>query len=165
MIHHATQHVLIVEDDANQRRLLARQLGDHYALTFADSFDEGLAQAQGGTFDMLLLDINLGGRRNGIDLLKRLRQMAAYRHTPALAFTAHRELALHVSFLEQGFDGYLLKPASKRQLLGALEALAPQPTAPGAPAPPEHPMRTMWRELAAAWHHRQQIPQHVYAFR
>ncbi len=146
------KRLLIVEDDPAQLGMLKHMLRGHYDLTAAATFEEGLAAAQTSRFDLLLIDINLGGPHSGIDLLKRLRQMATYRLTPALAFTAHRELALRVSFLEQGFDGYLFKPVTKQVLLGTLEALHPISA-----SAPEHPMRTIWRQLASLWHRAQPL--------
>ncbi len=82
--------------------------------------DEALQGAQQRPFDALVLGIQLGETRTGIDLLQLLRQMPAYREVPAVACTASMTPGSRASALEAGFDEYVEKPFSITQLHEAL---------------------------------------------
>ena len=113
--------VLVVEDNPTMRSLLKRVLKTKYQVETASCVDEALRLAQERPFDALMLDINLGEPRTGIDLLQMLRQMPAYREVPAVACTAYWGLGDRKRLLEAGFDEYVDKPFTKEQLHEALE--------------------------------------------
>jgi len=87
--------------------------------------DEAVELAGGRAFAAMLVDINLGEERTGVDLLRQLRGQEATRRTPAIACTAHSMPEDEEHFYEAGFDGYLAKPYRKAGLIGVLrEAIA-----------------------------------------
>jgi len=117
--------VLVVEDDREQHRLLRRMLEGEVELVFAGEYDEAVELAGGRAFAAMLVDINLGEERTGVDLLRQLRGQEATRRTPAIACTAHSMPEDEEHFYEAGFDGYLAKPYRKAGLIGVLrEAIA-----------------------------------------
>jgi CheY-like chemotaxis protein len=79
------------------------------------------AAPEAAGFDALLIDINLGGREDGVGLLHRLRGRPAIADVPAVAFTAHAMPGDEERLREAGFDGYVAKPFSKEGLLEAVE--------------------------------------------
>jgi len=114
--------ILIVEDD----RKLARQIKkgvDEFGHSSTLAFDgrEGLEAAQGGVFDVLVLDVMLP-KLDGISIVRHLRQMRI--GTPILLLTA-RDTADDISMgLDAGADDYLTKPFAFKVLLARLRALA-----------------------------------------
>ena len=96
-------------------------LKPHFALVFSSQVDEALMEAEKYTIGLFLLDINLGEQRTGIDLLELLRQRPGYKNTPALALTAYAMPGDRDRFLDAGFDGYISKPFTRRELLNAIE--------------------------------------------
>ena len=68
--------------------------------------------------DMILMDIQLPGM-DGLEALARLRADPATAGIPAVAFTAFAMKDDRERFLAAGFDGYLEKPISVRELPGA----------------------------------------------
>ena len=113
-------HILIVEDAPDIQALL-RHLLKAYDLTVVANVKEAINAASNHDFDLLMLDINLGEARTGVDLLNTLRALPHHASTPALACTAY---ALHTDrehFLAEGFDAYLPKPFSRRQLHEAIK--------------------------------------------
>lgn len=110
--------VLVVDDNPSIQRLLKYMLKTEYEVKLASGVDEALQLAQERVFDALVLDINLGEPRTGIDLLQLLRQMPAYREVPAVACTA--SVGGRASALEAGFDEYVDKPFTKAQIQDAL---------------------------------------------
>ena len=121
MIPDKNLHILTVEDNPDTQTLLRYMLKPHFALVFSSQVDEALIEAEKYTFGLFLLDINLGEQRTGIDLLELLRQRPGYEDTPALALTAYAMPGDRDRFLDAGFDGYISKPFTRRDLLEAIE--------------------------------------------
>jgi two-component system OmpR family response regulator len=121
--------ILIVEDDAETNRFVARGLTElgHHVVTSADGRD-GLFQATGDRFDALIVDRMLPGL-DGLSLIKALR--AAGNTTPALMLTAVGGIADRVEGLEGGADDYLVKPFAFSELAARLHALGRRPAAQG----------------------------------
>jgi PAS domain S-box-containing protein len=111
--------LLVVEDFHHMRTLLQHMLQSDYVLETAATYDEALAKAEGGVHDVVLLDIHLGEGKNGIDVLKALREIPAYQSIPIIACTAFALPGDHVQFIKAGFDGYVSKPFQRKDLMKA----------------------------------------------
>jgi two-component system, OmpR family, alkaline phosphatase synthesis response regulator PhoP len=118
---YAGKRLLIVDDDADMRLLLAeyfRRLG--FDVEERDSGNAALEPAVAGNFDCLILDVSMPGM-SGFELLKRVRDRGV--QTAALFLTAHDALDEKVAGFEAGADDYLAKPFSPRELEYRVEAL------------------------------------------
>ncbi len=113
--------ILIVEDNDATRQMLKRMLEPHYAVGLASNPAEALTCASERLFDLLLLDISLGDRQTGLELLNGIRRAPSYRRVPAVACTAYALPGLSDRLLELGFDGYIAKPFSRQVLLETIE--------------------------------------------
>lgn len=113
--------ILSVEDNPDTRILLEHQLGDRYQLTFATDAEEALAAIGSALFDLLLIDIDLGGGKSGVDLLRAVRRREGMSEVSAVALTAYGMPGDGKALLENGFDGYISKPYVKAELLAAIE--------------------------------------------
>ncbi|HVX60407.1 MAG TPA: response regulator transcription factor [Pirellulales bacterium] len=112
--------VLLIEDEPDLRRVVARVLAEEgYAVDSAANGEEGLAKAQLGDYDAIVLDLMLP-RVNGWDLLRELRRRKA---TPVLIVTARDTLQDRVLGLDIGGDDYLVKPFELKELQARLRAL------------------------------------------
>jgi len=113
--------LLIIEDDPNLLKLMARQLKRAgFGVTIAGNADDGLFQATEFTYDCILLDINLPDG-NGFDLCQKLRQQ--HNSTPILIMTARDSLQDKVKGLNLGADDYVLKPVDLAELIARVRAL------------------------------------------
>lgn len=124
------ERVLVVEDNAVTRRLLQRMLQEQYEVAAAPGVEEALRQARGERYDTVVLDIDLGERRTGVELMHLLRRRPAYRDVTFVACTAYALPGLRDRLIEAGFDGYINKPFSRKQLLEALAQAQNGATAP-----------------------------------
>ena len=115
-------NVLIVDDDATSRRLLARMLANEgYTVTEAASGSDALRVALRGSVDAFLLDVRMPGM-DGLELCRRLRATARYRVAPILFVTAiDDEQSLREAFAA-GADDFLAKPFSAVVLRARLGA-------------------------------------------
>jgi len=121
MIADKNLHILTVEDNPDTQTLLRYMLKPYFTLIFSSQVDEALSLAETYTFGLFLLDINLGEQRTGIDLLQLLHKRPGYELTPALALTAYAMPGDRDRFLQAGFDGYISKPFTRRELLESIE--------------------------------------------
>ena len=116
--------ILVLEDNAESRLLLRHLLRKDFDATLVGGADDALRAAESNDFDMALLDINLGEKRTGVDVLRLLRTMPQHRELPALACTAYALPGDRERFLEAGFVDYVSKPFVKAELMTALRKAA-----------------------------------------
>jgi DNA-binding response OmpR family regulator len=82
--------------------------------------DDGLAKAEDGDFDVIVLDVLLP-RMNGLEVCRRLRDDRV--HTPVLMLTARDAVEQRVGGLDAGADDYLTKPFAVAELQARVRAL------------------------------------------
>jgi DNA-binding response OmpR family regulator len=113
--------VLVVEDEHRIADLLRRALEhERHTVSLAYDGEDGLSQAQLGTFDIIVLDVLLP-KLDGFEVCHRLR--AAGIATPVLMLTALDAVADRVDGLDAGADDYLTKPFAVAELLARVRAL------------------------------------------
>jgi CheY-like chemotaxis protein/anti-sigma regulatory factor (Ser/Thr protein kinase) len=113
---HAASRILIVDDNTDTLALTRHQLCETYEIVTASDVESAMQSARSGQFDALLLDINLGDGHDGVDVMRALRQMDSYREVPIVALTAYAMPGDRERFLDAGFDGYLSKPFTKKEI-------------------------------------------------
>lgn len=117
---HADMRVLIVEDELDLQRGLARALRDEgYAVDATDNGADGLFNATNTDYDAIVLDVMLP-RLDGWEVLARLRRK---KKTPVLMLTARDQSRDRVKGLDTGADDYVVKPFDLAELLARLRAL------------------------------------------
>ena len=113
--------LLLIEDDADLRRNLTRQLeAEGYRVEQAGDGAEGLFLAQEYPFDLAIVDLGLP-KVNGLTIVQRLR--AAGRELPMLILTARASWQDKVAGLEAGADDYMVKPFDYPELAARVKAL------------------------------------------
>jgi|GEM_PF-2876719 len=119
----ASRRVLLVEDDESTRLFLTHALA-RLSVVEAASAEIAVAAAKDATepFDVVLLDINLGNSRSGVDILPEIRAMPACQGARIVAMTAYALPGDEERFLAMGFDGYLPKPFPRAALDAAVAA-------------------------------------------
>jgi len=113
--------ILVIEDDLEGRNVLVQGLVESgQEVTSAPDFADGLALAETGAFDVLIIDRMLPGG-DGINIITALRAHGIM--TPAVFLTALNEVDDRVAGLRAGGDDYIAKPFSFWELLARLEAV------------------------------------------
>jgi two-component system, cell cycle response regulator DivK len=109
--------VLVVEDNPRNLKLV-RDVLDHsgYEVVAADTGEEGVRLAAETAPDLILMDLQLPGI-DGAEALRRIRATPRGARVPVLAVTAFAMDADRDRALHSGFDGYLQKPLSMRDLV------------------------------------------------
>ena len=115
-----TLKVLVVEDEAATRELLAAILGDDgYAVTAVADGSEALQSAAASPPDLVLLDCALPGS-NGVDVARRLRQDS---DLPIIFVTGADSTEDIREGFRVGADDYIVKPFDSEELSWRVRAV------------------------------------------
>ena len=126
--------ILLIEDN-EQNRYLVTYLLEHagYRVIHAPDGPRGIALAQRGQPDLVLLDIQLPGM-DGYAVAKALRAEELSKAIPIVAVTSHAMAGDREKALAAGCDGYLEKPidpdtfvAQVARFLGSGPGAEPRP--------------------------------------
>jgi two-component system cell cycle response regulator DivK len=119
--------VLYIEDNPNNMRLI-RKILTHagYAVIEAYSGEAGIALAEEQSPDIMLIDINLPDI-DGVEVVARLRAMSRFEHTPMVALTANAMHGDRERYLSAGFNYYIPKPITQRELLTTISEFIGKP--------------------------------------
>ncbi len=112
--------LLVVDDQPNTLKIIRKMLAPLAEVRCVESFEEAERCLRETSFDLLLLDIDLGDERSGLDLRQLARTSPANERTPAVAFTASVLIDDGQRYLEAGFDDVLGKPFSLDELRAIL---------------------------------------------
>jgi len=113
--------ILVIEDDLMLREAVVAVLKEgEYLIEQTGTGDEGLYLAEGGVYDLLIIDIMLP-EISGLDIVKRLRSTG--NAVPILLLTAKDSVEDRVTGLNSGADDYLVKPFAVPELLARVKAL------------------------------------------
>lgn len=132
--------ILIVDDDAHMREITQYALErEGYEVEVAADGARGLAQAQSGGIDLVVLDI-LMPELDGLEVCRRLRASGSV-SPPIIFLSSKGDEVDRIVGLELGGDDYLPKPFSPRELVARVKAVLrrrqsplPTPAAPRAQA-------------------------------
>jgi adenylate cyclase len=109
-MHARPGHILIVDDDPLNRRLLAKNLdSDGHRTMDVDNGFAALTAIGTGQPDLVLLDIQMPGL-DGIEVLERIKTDPAMRHIPVIMISGIEDNESVVRCLEVGADDFLPKP-------------------------------------------------------
>jgi two-component system KDP operon response regulator KdpE len=109
--------LLIVEDDAAVRRVLASTLPAHgYRVLEAATGAEGVRDAAQYVPDLVLLDLGLPDM-DGIDVVRAIRKWSGL---PVIVLTARGQEGAKVTALDAGADDYVTKPFGFPELLARI---------------------------------------------
>ncbi len=114
------RHVLVVEDEAQMRDMLADNLAfDGYRVTAVESGEAVLTHFERQVYALVILDVRLPGM-SGFDVCRRLRDRGA--RVPIIMLTALNDERDRVEGLDAGADDYVSKPFSVHELLARVRA-------------------------------------------
>jgi CheY-like chemotaxis protein len=119
MVH---KKVLIVEDDADSRDMLAFLLaGRGYHISCAEHGQMALSLIQAEAPELIITDISMPVM-DGIDLIKRLRQHPKWHSIPILVMSAFRS-GMIAQAMEAGADASATKPLEIEKLFETISQL------------------------------------------
>ena len=114
-------HLLIVEDDFENQKFLQIFLKRKFDLKICDSSETFYKLIDEYEFDLILMDISLRGKKDGLQLTKELRDMEKYKDIPIIALSAHAFQKDKENAYNAGVDMFLTKPIQNDVLLETLQ--------------------------------------------
>src|SRR3954451_11224886 len=122
MVERGSLDILLVDDDDALRDMLARSFTrEGHSITPVASGGEALDRAEGGSFDIVLLDVALGPGPSGHDVCRTLRSRRNM--VPIIMLTALDSEGDIVLGLEAGADDYVTKPFGLAELRSRIRAV------------------------------------------
>jgi len=117
--------ILTVDDSASIRQMVTFTLksAGHQVVEAADG-REGVEAAQKTKVDLVITDINMPNM-NGIELIRALRALPAYKFTPILTLTTESGGDKKSEGKAAGATGWIVKPFNPRQLLDVVAKVMP----------------------------------------
>ncbi|MEF8698825.1 MAG: response regulator [Candidatus Accumulibacter sp. UW25] len=92
-----------------------------FAVEKAANADEALKKFNAGVkVDLLITDLNMPGM-NGIELIRKVRTLAAYRFLPILFLTTESQQSRKLEAKAAGASGWIVKPATADELLNTIK--------------------------------------------
>lgn len=113
--------ILVVEDDAMNRDMLARRLvWEGFEVTTATNGAEAVELAGAERPDLILMDLGIP-LLNGWQATHRIKSQPETNHIPVIALTAYALTEDRAKSLAAGCDDYETKPVDFPRLLGKIE--------------------------------------------
>jgi len=115
----APRDLLVVDDEDSMRKMLSDLFRDEgYRVWEAESAERAIEVAREQELDVVLSDVNMGGR-SGIELVGELRRVRA--DAPVVLMTAYGTVASAVESMRAGAFDYITKPFENDVALLAIE--------------------------------------------
>lgn len=101
--------ILYVEDNPANLSLVRRiaRMGNHEVISYIDG-EQALRKFPTDKPDLVLMDIQIAGDMNGLDVVKKLREDGS--KIPIIAVTAYAMVGDRERCIEAGCDDYIAKP-------------------------------------------------------
>jgi len=112
--------LLITEDDFENQKFLELFLKKYFLIDICDSSESFYALINNNKYDIILMDISIKGKKDGLELTRELRKDPNYFNIPVICYTAHAFNKDRINALDAGCDMYLSKPSDIHTLLNSL---------------------------------------------
>lgn len=114
--------IFLVDDSATILLSISNILAKAgYATEKAANAEEALRKLKTGLkIDLMITDLNMPGM-NGIDLIKEVRKLPAYKFIPILFLTTESQQARKQEAKAAGASGWIVKPATADELLNTIK--------------------------------------------
>jgi len=112
--------ILIVEDNTETQLIIKVSIRDLYDVVVVSSAEEALDSIKNNDFNLVLLDINLGGQMDGRIVLEKIRGELNLPNMPVIIITAYDLPETDKNFLMSLTCDYLEKPINKDVLVSTI---------------------------------------------
>lgn len=112
--------LLIVEDDFENQKFLQIFLKRKFDLQICDSSEAFYEKLNNNKFDIILMDISLRGKKDGLQLTRELREKEEYKNLPIVGLSAHAFQRDKDNAYNAGVDIFLTKPVQNDVLMETL---------------------------------------------
>ena len=115
--------LLHIEDNDQISFLLHLYLKDRYEIESVQSGEKALKKVQENSYDLIIVDIQLGEGMNGFETSRKIRELSRYKFTPIIALTTNDYNSIREDCMYSMVNAYIKKPFTKPYLLSAIDEL------------------------------------------
>lgn len=115
--------LLHVEDSAQIRLLVSIFLKNEFEIESVETGEDAINIADSDHFDLILMDINLGGGMNGFEAARKIREFNEHSNTPIIALTTNDYDHVRDECISSRMNAYIQKPFDKAYLIGTIREL------------------------------------------
>jgi len=112
--------LLVVEDDYENQKFLQIFLRRKFEIEICDSSETFYEKLALKKFDIILMDISLRGKKDGLQLTKELREKEEYKDIAIVGLSAHAFQRDKDNAYNAGVDVFLTKPVQNDVLMDTL---------------------------------------------
>lgn len=113
-------NLLVVEDDYENQKFLQIFLKRKFDIEICDSAETFYKKLDEKRFDIILMDISLRGKKDGLQLTRELRENENYANIPIVGLSAHAFQRDKDNAYNAGVDVFLTKPVQNNVLIDTL---------------------------------------------
>lgn len=112
--------LLVVEDDYENQKFLQIFLKRKFDLEICDNSESFYEKIDNNNFDIILMDISLKGKKDGLQLTRELREKDEYKNIPIVGLSAHAFQRDKDNAYNAGVNIFLTKPVQNDVLMDTL---------------------------------------------
>jgi len=112
--------ILYVEDDIVSQKVIKMIVEKFYKIEFITNGEDAVELAKTKKYDLILMDINLSGKLNGLETTQIIKKIEGYEDTPIIAVTAYAMDGDKEKILNGGCTHYISKPFAANDFLSLL---------------------------------------------
>ncbi|KAF0151890.1 MAG: response regulator receiver [Ignavibacteria bacterium] len=113
--------ILILEDDEIILDIFTRIFQNEFNVIPCLSIESFYSYLKSSKVNLFLLDMALGSHKNGIDLIKELRNSEEHNNTPIVVVSAHSYIRDEKLALAAGATKYIRKPTENKYLVNEVK--------------------------------------------
>ncbi len=114
-------NIMIVEDDSLNQKIYNALFSEEYHIKICSNDAEMYAALSEDKFNLFIVDLALQSEKDGIQLIKELRQMEEYKNTPIMVVTSFAFQKDRTNAMEAGADEVFFKPIDNKVLLAEVK--------------------------------------------
>ncbi|MCX6148908.1 MAG: response regulator [Ignavibacteriales bacterium] len=112
--------ILYVEDDIVSQQVIKAMVSNYYRIEHIAEGEGAIELVKQKKYDIILMDINLKGKLNGLETAKEIKKIEGYERTSIIAVTAYAMAGEKEKLLSGGCTYYISKPFLKDEFLSLL---------------------------------------------
>lgn len=109
--------ILVVEDDFENQKFLNVLLRKEFEVDISDNAEEAYSFLQSKNYKVILMDISLQGKKDGLQFTKELKSDPLFKDIPVIVLSAHAFPKDKDNALNAGVELFFTKPVDGSQLV------------------------------------------------
>jgi len=116
--------LLLVEDNNLTAIILTNYLSDSFSVHVVRTAEEAIDFVNQNSYSMVLMDIDLGANKNGMDIAIKIKNIDNYKEVPIISASSYAMPVEKEKIMSGGcFIDYLSKPFEKHEIINQIHSV------------------------------------------